>query len=445
MLYRALKNQYTSVVFVPRELVVYYALEYAPNGTGRSKFEKIKTIASLRAAALFTRIMASIKNATTTQTYDVTIDDKIENPETIVDETLASIRASGYGTVPLNQVRLSDINDWMAGIGKVVKFTHQQIPTYDVKVSESASSKSTPDDSIDSLLQELGFMALGLTADAVKAGYEAEFAADIITKNALLNKRVRFWQKMIDRTTSKFISILANNDHDLYAIVKETITEHLDEFKTKYNELLSDEKIAGTLSDDELIKKLITDTFDNLKVESPKPNTSESTQLKQTLTTYIDEITLLVDYIFSSKILPPDVTGEFSGSVDIIKEMIIGAAVRKWMDDNNYHPELSQLVLPTENGECPMVSTTNEYVTRVLQMAAGIGKNAANTRKMGDEVAKSYAGNNDMGNSDAGGYNPSEDTGEPPPSDDMPEESGAARPADKKVDMPDEDKKDGEN
>jgi len=63
MLARTLKNMQTQLLFIPSELVSYFAIKYHSNGVGKSLLDNLKILTSLRAVLLFSRIMGEIKSS----------------------------------------------------------------------------------------------------------------------------------------------------------------------------------------------------------------------------------------------------------------------------------------------------------------------------------------------------------------------------------------------
>jgi hypothetical protein len=63
MLARALAAQHTQMLFLPIELMTYFAFKYSPDGVGRSVLDEMKILSSLRSMLTFANTMAAMKNS----------------------------------------------------------------------------------------------------------------------------------------------------------------------------------------------------------------------------------------------------------------------------------------------------------------------------------------------------------------------------------------------
>jgi hypothetical protein len=80
MLIRALKAQFTRLVYVPAEYVTYFAFKYHDNGVGKSYLDDLANITSLRALVLFSKTMARVKSSIETTHVNVKLDPRDHDP-----------------------------------------------------------------------------------------------------------------------------------------------------------------------------------------------------------------------------------------------------------------------------------------------------------------------------------------------------------------------------
>jgi hypothetical protein len=85
MLARSLSNQQTQLLYVPRELMAYFAHDYHPDGTGCSLLYDQKIILSLRTMLMYADTMGSIKNSIADSLYNVKLDPDDPDPSVAID------------------------------------------------------------------------------------------------------------------------------------------------------------------------------------------------------------------------------------------------------------------------------------------------------------------------------------------------------------------------
>jgi len=176
MLHKTLAGQKTKLLYIPQEMVSYYAFDYRDNGTGKSLLEKVNMLFSIRAILLFSNIMANLKNSVTNTTISATLDEHDPDPagtkELLISESLKTRQTQ----LPLGVMKIDDLVEWSHKVGFRYDIKHPGLPDMDITVDDASPNKTVPDTELDEKIQEYIIQSFGLTKEMVSAGYDPEFA-----------------------------------------------------------------------------------------------------------------------------------------------------------------------------------------------------------------------------------------------------------------------------
>ena len=357
MFFRGLEGKKTRLLYVPKQMLEYFAFDYRDNGTGRSMLEKVSMLFSIRSILLFTRLMANIKNSVTTTEITAKLDDDDMNPEVTMEQIISETMKTRQTQLPIGVTKIDDLVDWSHKVGFKYNFKHPRLPDIDIDISDTNSSKVVPDDELDDMIQEHIIMSFGLTTELVKSGYDPDFATTVVAKNILLAKRVIMLQGKFTKHLSSYIRKLILNDPRIYDKVKDIFKNNLSSIKKRLKNVDGIKKIK---SDDIFIDYLTKSYIHDLKVELPKPEVTESNNMKDLFDEYTSSLDDYLDIILSSDALPDELLGDMSDKVDSIKTIMKTILTKKWMTDNGYMPEISQFLTRDEDGK-PVFNLLEEY------------------------------------------------------------------------------------
>lgn len=369
MLNRALKNQQTKLLFLPSELVAFYAFEYRDNGTGKSLLEKASILYSIRSILMFSRLMGSIKNSTTVTEIAATLDEDDPDPEKSKEMIISEVLKTRQNILPLGVLRPDDLADWAHKLGVRFKFQHPSMANLDISTSDVASSKTMPDDELERSIKEAIIMSYGLTPEIVEAGYASDFATTVTAKNLLTAKRVTRTQELFNPLASEHVRKILRNDSEIIEEIKVLLDSNKGEIKKFINKL----KGKDNKQEAEVFKKIkqseitefITNIFINeIETYLPDPQTYEANSSKNAFDDFKTMVEEATDIIFSSESLPDEFVGQLSGKIDMIKSMFRSVLFRKWMLDNNYLPEIADFLTKDEDGK-PVFNVLEDYSTFV--------------------------------------------------------------------------------
>lgn len=358
MLFRALKYQQTKVVFIPEELVAYYAFEYRDNGTGKSLLEKSSIFFSLKAILLFSRVMASLKNGTSITEITANLDENDTDPQGRIEQIKSEVLKTRQSALPLGVIRPDDLADWVQKNGLRFKFTHPSLTDLDISTSDMTTSKAMPDDELETKLNEYIYMSLFLTPEIVEAGYSTDYATTVVAKQLLFAKRIIRLQDTFCSLLTDHIRKLLVNDVVLINEIKEVVKEnlkHIRKFITKIednplNPKKKDNKSKVKISNTDIEKYVIDSFLNEIQVTLPEPEVDKSTNIKQSFDEYKTMLEETLDVIFNTSAIPNDYVGNIADKVDSIKEMYKAAALMRWMAENGYMEEISEAITKDEEG-----------------------------------------------------------------------------------------------
>lgn len=352
MFTRALKAQQTKVLFIPSELVAYYAFEFRENGTGKSWMEKASIFYSIKSILMFARIMAYLKNSTSTTEVNVTLDEADANPIQTMEHTVSEVLKTRQNMLPLGVIRPDDLVNWIQKAGIKFKWSgNTGLPQMDISTSETNTSYTVPDDDLDQTITKNIYMTFGLTPEIVEAGYATDFATTVVAKNILFAKRIARLQDKFNSLLTDHIRKLIINDLMLINDLKTIISKDIQEIKKFLNKLKGEEnEDIKKLKPDDICNYVISAFLNELEVNLPSPETPQNTTVKEQYETYKSMLDDILDSVVSTEFISEEYFGQISGKVDGIRTMLKGACLMRWMQDNNFMPELSELVTKDDEG-----------------------------------------------------------------------------------------------
>lgn len=455
MLARVLAKKYTQLLFIPVELMTYFAFDYTPDGVGQSLLDDMKVLNSLRAMLTFANVMAGIKNSIGRTNVALTLDPEDPDPKKTIELATHEIVRSRQQYFPLGMNSPTDLVDWLQRSG--FEFTwegHPGVPALKIDFTEKHSEYVKPDTDLVENLDKKAIMATGLSPDNIDAAFHAEFATSIVQNNILLSKRVvkyqvRFEPQLADharkvmmtseRLMTDLRKILSDNfdelmvdKHDLKDSKKQAEAvqaqaednshkEFLDAANkavTKQNGTPNEEPSTvaageptetpsetpaepvetgtpyGTANPEALpkpnklaVKKPDTSDFEEgsevgnhkkrfivetmlmqfikgFTIKLPRPNSVSLENQMNAMKAYTDALDAALEAWISTEFFTSALVGTISEDVDAIKKSVRAYFLRKWMAENGFMTELSQLTAADEDGK-PMIDVFGEHKSHI--------------------------------------------------------------------------------
>ena len=313
MLSRTFQNQYTQLVYIPIDLITYFAYKFDNRGIGKSLLDDMRILNSLRAMVLFSKVMATIKNSIGRTQVALKLDEKDPNPQKTIETAIHEVSKTRQQYFPLGLSTPGDLVDWVQKSGYEYTFTgHPGLPDTSIEFSEKNSSYAPPDTDLEDDLRKRAIMATGLSPETVDSGFSAEFATTVVANNILLAKRVLQIQEVFIPQITDFVRKLILNNGSLINELKETIKSNLD--KVKENDNIEEEVF---LANTDLIVTSILATFiEDLEVNLPQPNSITLENQMAAFDTYVESLDKALNFYISSEML----TSSFAGK--LLKELM---------------------------------------------------------------------------------------------------------------------------
>lgn len=349
MLARTFANQYTRLVYIPGELVVYTAFKYYDNGIGKSLLDDLKVLTSIRAILLFARIMAMTKNSIAITHVDMELDPNDPDPVKTAEMAVSEIIKMRQQYFPLGINSPVDLVDWVQRAGFEFTFTgHPGLPNTKFNFETKQLQHNVPDNELDESLRKQTFMALGLSPEQVDQGYNAEFATTIVQNNLLLSKRVVGYQDKFKPSLTDFVRKVIRNDNT----ARRHLLEILQTSKGDIEKFM-DTDVQKQMSEnpDGFLDIILEEFLDVLEISLPSPDITtienQTTAYKQ----YAESITEAISAWVDTSFFTADTSGTAAELIDLVKAAYIAYYLRKWQADNNYLPELSMITEVDKDGK----------------------------------------------------------------------------------------------
>lgn len=309
MLYRALQQKETQLLFVPAEMMTYFAMDYNEDGTGKSLIEDIRVLASARAQSLLARVVGGIKNAIGRTKVNVEIDetdsDRLGTFEMIKTEVLrqrSSIPAAS-SLVP-NEIMAQN-----AALGIEFETTGGPgLPSTKVGFSENNSNYTRPDTDLDEILTEYLVTGIGVPPELVVQAKQMDFATIADNNNLLMAKRTEQKQKIIEPLLTKLVRNMTMADGIFMKELKETIRSNLD--KVLKSESTPEELKTLKTSEDNIVHLLAMEFLSNFGLQLSRPNVKSRQNQLENMEIYEQMLTKALDAIIGPDAMDASIVGE---------------------------------------------------------------------------------------------------------------------------------------
>ena len=352
MFNRALKGKKTKIVYLPVDVVSYFAYEYKDNGMGLSRLEKISVLMSMRAIMLFAKLMANIKNSIPITEVEATIDSKEPDVKAAMNKIISSTLKNHQVSLPIGTADVNSLVQWVHNLGYVYNISSDRLPDTKVKLQDSSRNVKIPEDTISEILEELCYMEFFMNSDMVKSFKEVNFATTVVTQNKLYENRIMKQQLKTEINMTKKIKTILTNDAVLRNKLTDILISNIKELKKLNKELLTLIS-SNKVTDEELAEILLELVIDDLVVSFPRPTSlSEGDNLAKSLKDYKEAITDYVDTLFESEAYSSAFAGEeISSNIETYKAIIKKMLLQEWVNENNYIPSMSKFLTLDDSGQ----------------------------------------------------------------------------------------------
>lgn len=348
MLARALANQYTRLVYIPGNLVTYFAFKHFDNGVGKSYLDNIKVLCSLRAILLFSKVMAMTKNSIAVTRVNMTLDPNDPDPQKTIEIAAHDIIKMRQQYFPLGINSPVDLVDWIQRAGFEFSFEgHPGLPQTKFDFENKQMQHTLPDNDLDENLRKQTYMSVGLSPEVVDNGYSSEFATTVISNNILFSKRVIQLQTIFSEQLSDYGRKLVLND----TVIMNELIEALKENKGQVEKYLTDEeKVEFQQNPNTFLEDILERFVESLIMDLPKPDITSIATQSEAFDQYVESLDKTLDAWVSSEFATSDLVGDISSNIDSIKAVVKNYYIRQWMSQNGFMTELNDIVTSDEDG-----------------------------------------------------------------------------------------------
>lgn len=341
MLTRALREDRTAVLYIPEELLTYFAYNFRPNGTGKSLLDDVSILTSLRSVLLFSKIMAETKSSIAIT--DVTIDLDPNDPDP--DKTLEIIRDNilklRQQYFPFGSNNLNELTDWVQRAGVMFNYQgHPGLPNTKITFEPRNFEHIKPDSELEENLRKQTIQALGPTPEMIDDAFGPDFATVASQNRIMFSKRISLYQETFEKHLDSYINKIIYNDEVLREKLKTVIKDNIPKIK----DYLSEE-LQGILEEDiENFLELYVDKMaSDIKLRFSRPDLTNIQNLTTALEDYSKAVDAVLDTVIADNFLGEAIIGDLNEHIPSIRESVKAHLLRKWASDNNYVPEVLEI------------------------------------------------------------------------------------------------------
>ncbi len=417
MLSRVLAQQNTTVLFMPADMVTYFARKYNQYGIGLSILDEMKILNNMRAIAMMGNTILGIKNSIPRTQVNLNIDETDPDPYKTAETILQEIARINQTSVPFGASAPVDIADFYQRAQYQVRVTgHPAIPETNIEYTESNTNYQKVDTELEESLQKRALMAMGLNAEHINNGFNQETATSVVANNLMLSRRVAVIQDQINPHITDYHRKVIRADEELQEQLRNILAAAYDELE------IDEDAIAKEIGQDKasvkqlVIRHIVNDFVEGLEVSLPRPNTATMENQKASLEGFIELLDLAIDAYLSDEFFTDEIGGEVSRSVDSIKKMLRAHFIRQFMAENGIMVELASMVTLTDNDEpeIDLWENQSEHIKKLMKTMSGFMKKIHKTKQDTNEVVsrlEATAGGDDSGGGSDFGSSSSDDTG----------------------------------
>ena len=340
------------VIYVPKELLNYFAIHFRKNGTGESLLERVTMLISIRAILLFTNLLSYIKSSVTTTDVKVDLDPLDPEYRKSMKLIMSEVIKNRQVSLPIGILKVDDLVDWVHKLGFSFNFKHPSLPEVNIDIDETATEITPIESDIKEKIDKLIITTFYLTPEMIENSYSPDFATTILANNLLLTKRILKLQRKYEPQITDSIKKKLKLDGVFKNKLKEIVIKNktaIKRFLNKVEKKFTKDSLKH-LKDDAFAELIIDMSISRLVVEFQKPEVTEDSNKKDLFSNYSDLVDDAVDKLFSTDLIPNAYIGEIGDNIDDIKNIVKHTLLRKYVTENNILPEFNKLFILDKDG-----------------------------------------------------------------------------------------------
>lgn len=318
MLSRYLQQRRTKLLFVPKDLLVYFCFKHDERGVGRSKLDEIKFILALRISLLVCRMLVAFNNAIDRKKIEINFDPNFTG------NVLEHMRIVQREAIRKNTVSFT--HDPM-GVSQQIQNRSYTVkakgipglPDYDISSEPNQKNDAAPDEQLAEDLKNLLILKLEVPAAAMNNLGEAEYSRSVVTTNLFFSRATLAKQKIVVSHLSDLVRIYTTYSVSLSESIKEVI-------RTTHEDGLTPEGSTNQIDGDRLAQVIA-----GIQCTLPPPNVAPDKGQFDAL----DGILSSVDSILNA-VMNDDITNgnqEFSAALTNLRGLSKSRMIQKYVKD----------------------------------------------------------------------------------------------------------------
>lgn len=345
MLSRVLAKKKTRLLYMPKEMVSYFAFMHDENGLGISLLEQTKVFGSLRALLLFADVMAGVKNSVGHTRLDVILDpDDPDHAGTLeaVVQLYTNLQTTQF---PIGVLQTSDIVRALQKAGVDVNVDGgDAFPGTKTTVEDVRRDRTRPDETLRDLLRRMQYSGLGIPPEIVDSTLEGELATVVVSRNLMYAKQVMEYQQAYEPQLTHFVQTYVRCSGELINILKEEL------------------KKAKLEDDNEFLHQLIS----NLEVKLPSPDLAKVRNQMEAYNEYSEAIDRAMEAWLTEDMLGEMMEGDVNTRALQALRLSVGNVLKRdWMRRQNLFTEIEE----TFNDEdSPIANRVIDHSTDMVKM-----------------------------------------------------------------------------
>lgn len=358
MLARTLKNQHTTLLYVPAEYMIYFAFDYDEVGVGKSILDDAKSLIGLSAVLTVANVMGSVENAIPGKNISIKLDDDDGDP-------LNSATFMAREAMSLANRRFPSGASSIAGIAEELQMAstsitvqnHPKFPDIETSVSAKESSHNPIDSELmNGLLDDIN-MLFFVTPEITGSTGQPDFATTVVNNSIMLLKAVIEKQDIANkhfshylRTYTKYSGVLVSR---LYALVEGNKKDVPKAYKGD-------------------IDLFVRDFVEALILKLPSPETDNIDNRMQKFTALAGHLETFLDIHVNAESLMAEGYGleTVNQMLPIVREAYKNHVLRQYARDSALMPEFDIFVPGDE--ENPAVSLSEDIASHSVNMIKSI-------------------------------------------------------------------------
>lgn len=328
-----LSGKRIKMFIVPSSMMMYYALDYREDGTGKSFLEDSEFILSMRTNLIVANVMSAFDNATRYKTITVDVDEKNTN----IIQTLEAIRRADmlkhtpkFTTDPtqaIGNIYAHHTNYKLQGVGGNANML-------DVSVDQKlGSGAGTPDNTWLDTLNNWAALSFRMPPSVVNQLNETEFSRSVAVQNILFANRIRLHQTDLAPINKKFIINYVLNHAGLMKQIRDTLALQTDEEKKVASSIQPDVEKMAASNNAEVIRFV-----HSLEIALPPPNVSTTKTQYEELSNYANGIASLIAIRYPDELAKGN--SEAQQTLASLRALVTSKMVSEYASNLGYHDML---------------------------------------------------------------------------------------------------------